>query len=78
MLESWLPMDSEPRKKSNCNASQKRKQSILNAIHNPSIPAEATAKDLTRAAGFRIVAMRSRRGGVSLPIRALDPPAETR
>jgi hypothetical protein len=60
----------------NCQRHQKRKQSILNAAHNPPIPAEATAKDFTRAAGFRIAAMQSRRSGVSLPIRALDLPAE--
>jgi hypothetical protein len=49
----------------------------LSAIHNPPIPAEAKAKDFTRAAGFRIAAMQPGRGRISLPIRALDLPAET-
>jgi hypothetical protein len=49
----------------------------LNAALNPPIPAEATAKDFTLAAGFRNGAMQPRRGRVSLPIRALDLPAET-
>jgi hypothetical protein len=49
----------------------------LNAALKPPIPAEATAKDFTRAAGFRIAAMQPRHGGVSSPIRALDLPAET-
>jgi hypothetical protein len=48
----------------------------LNAIQNSPIPAEATAKDFTRAAGFRIAAFQPRHAGISLPIRALDLPAE--
>jgi hypothetical protein len=48
----------------------------LNATLNPPIPAQATAKDFTRAAGFRIAAIQPRRGRISLPIRALDLPAE--
>jgi len=48
----------------------------LNAANNPPIPAEATAKDFIRAAGFRIAANQPRYGGVSFPIRVLDLPAE--
>jgi hypothetical protein len=49
----------------------------LNAIYHSPIPAEASAKDFTRAAGFRIAAMQPRHGGASLPRRALDLPAGT-
>jgi len=49
----------------------------LNAALNPPIPAEATAKDFSRAAGFRNGAMQPGHVGISLPIRALDLPAET-
>jgi hypothetical protein len=48
----------------------------LNAAHNPPIPAKATAKDFTRAAGSRIAANHPRRAGISSPNRALDLPAE--
>jgi hypothetical protein len=49
----------------------------LNATLNPPIPAQAAAKDLARAAGFRIAAIQPRRGRILVPNRALDLPAET-